>query len=71
NLALGVLNDVITREAAKRGLPLIDLRVMFSKDQHYANAIEPSEDGSQLIARAILEAMEKPHASGSTIHTAL
>lgn len=71
NLALGVLNDVITREAAKRGLPLIDLRVMFSKDEHYANAIEPSEQGSHLIAAAISEAIEKPHSSGSTIHTAL
>lgn len=71
NLALGVLNDVITREAVKRGLPLIDLRVMFSKDQHYANSIEPSEQGSHLIAAAILEAMEASHLGGSTIHTAL
>ncbi|MCF6371066.1 hypothetical protein [Rhizobium halophilum] len=71
NLALGILNDVITREAAKRGLSLIDLRVMFSKDQYYANAIEPSGHGSELIAAAILEAMEKAHLSGSTIHTAL
>jgi hypothetical protein len=71
NLALSVLNDVITREAVKRGLPLIDLRVMFSKEQHYANAIEPSEQGSQLISAAILEAMERSNVSGSSIHTAL
>jgi hypothetical protein len=71
NLALGVLNDVITREAVKRGLPLIDLRVMFSKDQHYANAIEPSEQGSHLIAAAISEVIENRHPSGSTNHTAL
>ncbi|MCF6370915.1 SGNH/GDSL hydrolase family protein [Rhizobium halophilum] len=71
NLALGVLNDVIIREAARRGLPLIDLRVMFSQERHYANAIEPSEQGSELIAAAVVEAMHKAPSGRSTIHTGL
>jgi len=51
--ALTVLNDVITREAARRGLPLIDLRVLFSEDADYANAIEPSGRGGAKLAGAI------------------
>ena len=53
NLALGVLNDVITREAVIRRLPIIDLRVMLTQERHFANAIEPSERGSEIIAAAI------------------
>jgi hypothetical protein len=52
--ALTVLNDFITREASVRGLPVIDLRAMFSEDADYANAIEPSGRGSEKIAAAIL-----------------
>ncbi len=48
--ALTVLNDFITREASLRGLPLVDLRAMFSEDADYANAIEPSGRGSEKIA---------------------
>jgi lysophospholipase L1-like esterase len=51
--ALAVLNDVITREAASRGLPLIDLRVIFSDPADYANAIEPSAEGGRKLAAAI------------------
>ena len=69
NLALGVLNDVITREAARRGLPLIDLRVMFTQEQHFANAIEPSEQGSELIAAAVVEAMGHRYSGPSAIYT--
>jgi hypothetical protein len=51
--ALPVLNDVITREAARRGLPLLDFRAMFDRDADYANAIEPSSTGGATIAAAI------------------
>jgi hypothetical protein len=51
--ALAVLNDVITREAASRGLPLIDLRVIFNDPADYANAIEPSAEGGRKFAAAI------------------
>jgi hypothetical protein len=57
NLALGVFNDVITREAVTRRLPIIDLRVMFTDERLFANAIEPSEAGSTIIAAAIQQVL--------------
>ena len=51
--ALGVFNDVITRAAAQHGLPLIDLRVVFSDAADYANAIEPGPKGGKKIAKLI------------------
>ncbi len=53
--ALSVLNDCITREASIRGLPVLDLRVIFDEDADYANAIEPSGRGGRKLARAIAE----------------
>lgn len=53
--ALAVLNDCITREAAIRGVPLIDLRTIFSSDADYANPIEPSAQGGRKLASAIVE----------------
>ncbi len=50
NLALGLLNDVITREAVRRRWPVIDLRVLFDARGDYANAIEPSAAGAGKIA---------------------
>jgi hypothetical protein len=51
--ALAVLNDVVTREAAARGLALLDLRVLCGEDADYANPIEPSVQGGEKIAAAI------------------
>ena len=58
NTALAVLNDVITREAGLRGIPLVDLRVLFDEDSDFANAIEPSAGGGEKLARAIMQLME-------------
>jgi hypothetical protein len=52
-VGLSIFNDVITREAFSRGLPVIDLRLVFSDDADYANDIEPSVQGGAKIARAI------------------
>jgi hypothetical protein len=52
-LALSVINDVITREAFRHQLTLIDLRVMFANDADFANPIEPSVQGGMKLARAI------------------
>ena len=52
---LSIFNDVITREASRRGLPLIDLRVICDQRQDYANPIEPSVHGGAKIARAIAD----------------
>jgi hypothetical protein len=38
---LSVLNDIITREAFGRGIPLIDLRLIITEDDDYANDVEP------------------------------
>jgi lysophospholipase L1-like esterase len=51
--ALSLFNDVITRAAFSEGLPLIDLRLICSEDDDYANPIEPSAKGGAKMAAAI------------------
>lgn len=53
--ALAVFNDVIVREAAERGLPVLDLRRVCTAPQDYAacSPIEPSALGGQKIAQAL------------------
>jgi lysophospholipase L1-like esterase len=53
SLGLTIFNDCITREAAARGLALIDLRLILTGDGDLANAIEPSVAGGAKIANAI------------------
>jgi hypothetical protein len=50
---LAIFNDCITRAAARAGLPVIDLRLLFQGPHDYANAIEPSEAGGAKIVREI------------------
>ncbi len=57
--ALTLLNDVITREAGSRGLPLLDLRTLFNEDADFANPIEPSAQGGEKLAKAILQVVEE------------
>jgi hypothetical protein len=52
--ALSVFNDVITREAFERRLPVIDLRLICNEPDDYANPIEPSSKGGEKIAAAIV-----------------
>jgi hypothetical protein len=51
--ALALFNDVISRAAFSAGLSLIDLRLICSDDEDYANPIEPSTRGGAKIAAAI------------------
>jgi len=51
--ALSLFNDVITRAAFSRSLPLIDLRLICDRPEDYANPIEPSALGGHKIAAAI------------------
>lgn len=51
--ALALFNDVITRAAFGNALPLIDLRLICSDDDDYANPIEPSTKGGEKMAAAI------------------
>jgi hypothetical protein len=53
--ALSIFNDVITREAFSRKLTLIDLRLICSDHDDYANPIEPSAKGGDKIATAIAQ----------------
>ena len=50
---LTIFNDTITREVFARGLPLIDLRLLFDDARDYANPIEPSVQGGAKLARVI------------------
>ncbi len=49
---LTAFNDVITRAAVRRELPVLDLRVLF-RPEDYANPIEPSAVGGSKMARLI------------------
>ena len=51
---LSFFNDVITEEALRRKLPIIDLREVCSAPETFANPIEPSEIGGDLITDAII-----------------
>jgi hypothetical protein len=55
NTALTIFNDIITREVFARGLPLIDLRLIFDSPADYADPIEPSAQGGGKLARVIAE----------------
>lgn len=51
---LSFFNDVIVEEALKRNLSMIDLRDVCSEDDAFANPIEPSEIGGDLVTDAII-----------------
>ena len=52
--ALSFFNDVITEEALRRNVPIIDLRDICSDPLAFANPIEPSEIGGDKITDAII-----------------
>jgi len=52
--ALMVFNDVILRVGIEFGLTMIDLRLVCSSPEDYANPIEPSSIGGAKIARSIV-----------------
>jgi hypothetical protein len=54
-VALMMFNDVIFRVAAEHRLPTIDLRLVCTEPEDYANPIEPSGRGGAKIARAIVQ----------------
>jgi hypothetical protein len=66
---LALFNDVITRAAFSRGLPLIDLRLIASEPADYANPIEPSSRGGAKIAAAIAALVTSPPPPRSVVWT--
>jgi lysophospholipase L1-like esterase len=67
--ALALFNDVISRTAFSRKLPLIDLRLICNEPSDFANPIEPSAKGGQKIAAAIAALATGAEGSRSTIWT--
>src|SRR5512138_1906150 len=65
--ALNLFNDCILREAITHGLPVIDLRLICTETQDYANEIEPGVAGGRKIAEAILHLVQ--HHDFSTRHS--
>lgn len=57
--ALAAFNDQITRAAFSRGVPVIDLRLLFTSRGDYANPIEPSSQGGQKIADVIARIVDQ------------
>lgn len=65
--ALCALNDCISRHAARRGVTLLDLRVMFDSDLDFANPIEPSVAGGAKLADAVRRFVAAPDAGARVI----
>jgi hypothetical protein len=65
--ALTVFNDCIIRAAFTNGIPLLDLRFVCTEEGDYANPIEPSTQGGEKIAEAILRMIEHGLTGGSTV----
>jgi hypothetical protein len=59
-VALTVFNDVIIRVAIENRLKVIDLRLVCTSADDYANPIEPSASGGEKIAQAIVRAVMEP-----------
>jgi len=59
--ALSVFNDVIMREAVRRRVPIIDLRLVCTEPVHFSNPIEPSNEGGARIAEAVISAVTRLH----------
>jgi lysophospholipase L1-like esterase len=57
--ALGMFNDVIIAEAAARGLPLLDLRLICTDAGDYSaeSPIEPSSQGGAKLAKSLVGAV--------------
>lgn len=68
-VALTVFNDVILRIATEYRLTVIELRLICTAPDDYANPIEPSATGGAKIAQAIVKAVTEPaHAArGATV----
>jgi len=54
-IALSIFNNIIFLEAFNFGLPVMDLRLIFSDKEDYANPIEPSVVGGMKMANIIKE----------------
>jgi hypothetical protein len=65
-MGLVFFNDVILRAAFELGLPVIDLRLVVRDAADYANAIEPSSNGAEKIARSIVASLRHTGSAPAT-----
>ena len=56
--ALTIFNDCILREAITHGLPVLDLRLICSETNDYANEIEPGVSGGKKTSAGILNLVQ-------------
>jgi len=59
--AIGLFNDVILAEAFKRGVAVVDLRLVCDEVSDYStiSPIEPSSNGGRKIVRTILQLLQR------------
>lgn len=57
--ALCLFNDCIIRAATTAGIPVIDLRLIFTDYEDYANDIEPSVAGGDKIVKNIIRLVQE------------
>lgn len=62
--AVALFNDAIIRTAVENRLKAIELRLVCSRPEDYANPIEPSSIGAAKIAKAIVAAVAEPAGHG-------
>jgi|ERR1035437_3275080 lysophospholipase L1-like esterase len=61
--ALNIFNDCILREAFAHGLSVLDLRLICTEAEDYANEIEPGVPGGRKIAAGILNLVQNHDSS--------
>ena len=66
HVALAAFNDAILRAAFECAVEILDLRLVCSEPEDYANPIEPSARGGDKIARAIARAVTTRRPDGRT-----
>ena len=52
--AVRLFNDAIQRAAIDHAIPVIELRDLLNRPEHYANPIEPSVEGGRVLAEEML-----------------
>jgi hypothetical protein len=66
--AIALFNDAILRVAVENRLQAIELRMVCSRPEDYANQIEPSSIGAAKIARAIAAVVAEGGARGAFLY---
>lgn len=66
-----MVNDVIISEAVRFGVPLIDIKSLFSSKEDYANPIEPSTQGGDKLSDTIIKVVKNHNfqSKNTTIYT--